>query len=118
MNVSKITREQFMIDVIETCVSIGLLIKQSPNKEKLIEYQHAPVSLFPTPYPAHLYHKVYDHQDPVGCLVSNLAANPQKMESLLSGFLKYDQFLADLVEVSKSYNLYACSDDPSVKKKV
>lgn len=55
-SVSKLTRRQFMVDCIETCATIGLLIKQSPDAQKQVEYQHAPISLFPTPYPVHLYH--------------------------------------------------------------
>ena len=108
-------------DAIETCSAISLLIKKNAgkaSKKELSEYQHAPVSLFPTPYPLHLYSKIYDLQRPMGSLVSSLTAHPEKIESILKDFLKYDQFLARLVEMSKAYNKYALSEDPEIRKKI
>ena len=93
-------------DIIETCSAIGLLIKQSSEADKLLEYQHAPISLFPTPYPRHIYEKVLGYQEPLGILVSKLVQKPKLIHELLAGFLQYDDFLARLVKVSKKYHAY------------
>ena len=74
-------------DVIEACSAIGLLIKQSADPDKLLEYQHAPISLFPTPYPLHIYNKVHDLQAPLGVLVSKLVCQPRPMVKILDNFL-------------------------------
>jgi len=50
--------------------------------------------------------------------VSNLTAKPNKISSILSSFLKYDAFLAQLVKLSDSYNDYARSDDAEKRKLV
>ena len=100
-------RKYFVEDVIEACSAKGLLIKKYPHKENLTDYQHAPISLFQTPYPASTYDKIYQFQKPMGLLVSALTSRPQKINALLENFLKYDKFLARLVEVSKKYNEYA-----------
>ena len=105
-----------MRDIIEACAATGLLIKKYPSvetKDKLISYQHAPISLFPTPYPLHIYKELLKVQEPVGCLVSNLVANPLLIHEILDQFLKYDPFLAKLVDLSKQYNKYALSEDES-----
>ena len=93
-------------DLVETCAVNACMIKKHPNLENLVEYQHAPISMFPTPYPFHIYKQVHNHQKPLGQLVGALAANPKKIEELLGGFLKYDSFLDDLVKVSKAYNKF------------
>ena len=61
---------------------------------------------------------MYGYQEPTGRLISNLAASPDKINDLLSGFLKYDPFLAKLVRVSNNYNKYALSNDQNERKKV
>ena len=71
---SQSLRHQVQVDAIEACVSSGCLIKKHPNMEQLTDYVHAPISLFRTPYPLHLYKPVYNHQHPLGILVSNLAS--------------------------------------------
>lgn len=89
------------------------MIKQSPSietPEKLITYQHAPMSLFPTPYPLHMFKSILNLQRPIGCLVSNLTSNPKMIHDLLESFLKYDPFLKKLVDMSKEYNKYALGD--------
>jgi hypothetical protein len=83
-------RKNLVQDLVETCSVNGCLIKKFPNVEKVTDYQHAPISMFPTPYPFHIYKLVHNHQQPLGRLVSNLAANPKKLEEILGGFLKYD----------------------------
>ena len=67
-------RKHFIEDVIETCTVSACLIKKYPNKEQLTEYIHAPISLFQTPYPLHMYRQVEAYQHPLGILVSNLTA--------------------------------------------
>jgi len=94
------------------------MIKQSADPAKLVEYQHAPVSLFPTPYPYHVYEQAYNYQAPLGMLVSSLAAKPKKIHSLLESFLKYDPFLERLVGVSKAFNEFALSENAEERKKV
>ena len=76
------------------------------------------MSLFPTPYPFHIYRHVYNQQKPIGCLVSNLAAQPDHIQSILSNFLKYDAFLERLVYLSKEFNKFATSSDEEARKKV
>jgi hypothetical protein len=105
-------------DLVETCAVNACMIKKHPNLENLVEYQHAPISMFPTPYPFHIYKQVHNHQKPLGQLVGALAANPKKIEELLGGFLKYDSFLDDLVKVSKAYNKFKQSEDAEERKKV
>ena len=39
-------REKLRTDIIETCAATGCLIKKYNTVENLIEYQHAPISLF------------------------------------------------------------------------
>ena len=75
--------EQLVTDAIETCAAIGLLIKQSPEPHAQVEYQHAPVSLFPTPFPYQAYEKLYGWQKPMGILVASLAAKPEKIHKIL-----------------------------------
>ena len=110
--------DHLVTDAIETCSAIGLLIKQSPSPSQPVEYQHAPISLFPTPFPYQAYEKIYGWQKPMGILVASLAARPDKIHKILSSFLKYDPFLARLVQLSKSFNEYASSKDPNIQRKV
>ena len=53
----------------------------------------------------------------MGELVASLAAKPDKIHQLLESFLKYDPFLARLVQLSKAYNEFAQSSDPEMVKK-
>ena len=108
-------------DIIEACSATGLQIKRYPSSstpEHLVCYQHAPISLFATPYPLHLYKHILKLQPQIGCLVSNLTASPKLIHKLLEGFLRYDPFLEKLVGVSKQYNKFALSDDAAERKKV
>jgi len=97
-------RKAFVEDVVEACGATGLLIKQKPGRADIVDYQHAPISLFPTPYPFHIYKEVYEQQLPIGCFVSSLSSQPDHIYSILKNFLKYDQFLERLVGLSKSFN--------------
>ena len=54
----------------------------------------------------------------MGVVVSDLACYPDKICSLLSNFLKYDSFLADLVKISQEFSKYAYSENPEERKKV
>ena len=80
-------RHQVMVDAIEACAASGCLIKKHPTQDQLTEYMHAPISLFPTPYPLHLYREVHNYQHPLGVLVSNLTSKPEMISSLLESFL-------------------------------
>ena len=48
-------RTKLIEDAIETMAATGCLIKKHANKQQLADYMHAPISLFPTPYPLHIY---------------------------------------------------------------
>lgn len=48
-------------DLVETCAVNGCMIKKYPKVEQVTDYQHAPISMFPTPYPFHIYKQVYSH---------------------------------------------------------
>ena len=111
-------RKTLVEDIVETCAATGCLIKKFPNKENLIEYQHAPISLFQTPYPLSIYKQVEAYQHPIGVLVSNLTAAPHKIGTILDSFLKYDQFLAQLVKIGREHYSYAKSDNPERRKLV
>lgn len=69
-NINQSFRKRLMMDAIETCASSSCLIKKHPNSDQLTDYQHAPISLFPTPYPFHIYKQVFNYQKPTGILVS------------------------------------------------
>lgn len=110
--------EALTTDLIEICSVYGLLIKQSSDRKKQLEYQHAPMSLFPTPFPIQAYEKIYAWQEDLGWLVSSLCSEPAKMHKILGSFLKYDPFLARLVQVSQRYNDYALSSSAEKRNKI
>jgi len=87
-------KKRVATDAIEACVASGCMVKKNACKEELTEYIHAPISMFPTPYPLHVFKQVYENSGPVGILVSNLISRPDNMYSILSSFLRYDTFLS------------------------
>ena len=79
-------RKIMIQDIIEACSANGLLIKTHPAIEtvqQLTAYHHAPISLYPTPFPLHLYKQMLQWQSPLGCLVSNLTAQPHLIHEIL-----------------------------------
>ena len=55
---SPLFREVIKTDVVEACAVDGLMIKQNTTWGDPA-YQHAPMTLFPTPYPLDLYNEAY-----------------------------------------------------------
>ena len=53
-------REEIVQDVIETCAVKGLMVKTVGSNDS-IEFNHAPISLFPTPFPAKHYKQAKDY---------------------------------------------------------
>ena len=54
----------------------------------------------------------------MGVLVSTLAAKSDQIHAILEPILKYDQFLADLVSISKEYRSFLKSDSEETRKQV
>ena len=91
-------------DVIESCAVQGLMVKHSPDSQET-RYNHAPISLFPTPYPIDMYREAVRLQYALGDLVSGIITKPQtNIHRLLANFSAKDEFLARLVNVSKAFN--------------
>ena len=76
-------RQRLILDGTEICSVVGCLLKKNATKDELTEYMPAPLNLFPTPFPFHLYKQIYLDQGPIGIAVSNLAANPELLWSQL-----------------------------------
>lgn len=91
-------------DVVEACPVQGLMIKRNTSKGDPT-YTHAPLSLFPTPYPLDIYRDVLSVQIPMGDLISGIVADPSKnIHGLLANFATKDAFMARLIGVSKEFN--------------
>ena len=56
-------------DVIETCAATGLMVKQNTTRGDP-NYHHAPLALFPTPYPLDMYKEAFNYQHAMGELMS------------------------------------------------
>ena len=52
-------------DVIECCPIIGLMVKENTVRAHPT-YVHAPLTLFPTPYPIDRYKEAIAYQQPMG----------------------------------------------------
>ena len=60
-----------MKDAVEVCMLKGLMVKSSSDNSSH-DYVHAPISLFPTPFPNNLYKEAIDFQIPLGVMISDL----------------------------------------------
>ena len=79
------------------------MIKHNCTKGDFM-YQHAPITLFPTPYPLDIYKKAYNLQHSMGELVAAIVADPERhIHGLLADFASKDPFLARLIGVSKAF---------------
>ena len=66
-------------------------------------YQHAPMTLFPTPYPIDIYKNAYNLQTAMGDLIGSIISNPRRnIHDLLANFASKDIFMARLINVSKA----------------
>ena len=78
-------RNEIITDAIETCATMGLMVKTSGDKDK-VEYNHAPVSLFPTPFPNKHYQEAKKNQRELSFMVNDLTRQPHKIHELLQYF--------------------------------
>ena len=90
-------------DVIEACPVTGLMIKENTQRGHP-SYIHAPMTLFPTPYPLDMYKKAHSLQASMGDLIGGIIADSrQNIHALLADFAAKDNFMAKLIEVSQAY---------------
>jgi len=76
-------------------------------------YKHAPISLFPTPYPIDIYKKALALQQPMGDLIGGIISNPAKnIHDLLASFAAKDAFMARLIDVSKVFAAQRSRGEP------
>ena len=47
-------------DVVETCAATGLMVKKNTTRGDP-NYHHAPLALFPTPYPVDMYKEAFSY---------------------------------------------------------
>ena len=79
------------------------MIKQNTIRGDPV-YTHAPMALFPTPYPLDIYSQAYHLQKPMGDLVGGIVADPvRNIHELLDDFATKDAFMARLISVSKAF---------------
>ena len=65
------------------------------------DYIHCPVSLFSTPYPARIFQTQLRLQPDVNEIVAGIVSSPeQHIHGKLSNFLKQDNFLLKLLQIS------------------
>lgn len=90
-------------NVTEVCPTLGLMVKSSET-HKDPNYVHAPVSLFPTPFPRDLFECTLAYQPVVGRLLGGLVGDPdQYIHGILYDFSKNDQFMQKLLSISKEF---------------
>ena len=90
-------------DVIETCPVIGLMIKENTERGTP-QYIHAPITLFPTPYPLDMYKKAIAYQEPMGEVVGGIVRDPVKnIHELLRDFSAKDEFMEKLLQISRAF---------------
>lgn len=78
--------ERIRIDAIESCATIGLMVKSNCEKGNHL-YNHAPLSLFPTPYPADLVHDLILKQMELTKIISGVIADPSNnINGILDSF--------------------------------
>ena len=91
-------------DVIECCPVTGLMIKQNTERGHPA-YIHAPLTLFPTPYPIDRYKEAIEYQKPMGQVLSGIVQDPeQNIHSLLKDFSSKDEFMTHLLRISRVFN--------------
>jgi hypothetical protein len=67
-------------------------------------YMHAPFSLFPTPYPKHLFEHAQHMQDHFCNLIADLISQPKLMVDMLHYFQEHDPLLKRLIDISVRFN--------------
>ena len=68
-------------------------------------YVHAPLTLFPTPYPIDRYKEAIAYQQPMGQVVSGIVKDPeQHIHTLLKDFAEKDDFMKRLLKISRVFN--------------
>jgi len=74
------------------------------TEKKDARFIHAPMTLFPTPYPMTHFKKAFNYQIPLGTLIANIVRDPrQNIHKILAEFSKVDHFMARLIEVSEAF---------------
>jgi len=90
-------------DVVEACPTTGLMIKHNCTRGDFL-YQHAPMTLFPTPYPIDIYKEAYHLQSSMGDLMSAIVSDPERnIHNLLGEFATKDAFMSKLIGVSEAF---------------
>ena len=90
-------------DVIEASPVEGLMVKQNTTRGDH-RYTHAPMSLFPTPYPLDMYKQGYRMQTAFGELIAGMISRPQEnIHQILGGFAEHDHFMQRLLTVSETF---------------
>lgn len=64
-------------DVVELCAVSGLMVKQNTIRGDP-RYTHAPLAVFPTPYPEDMYSEAYSYQTALGELMCSIVGNPAR----------------------------------------
>lgn len=107
---------------METCSAIGLMVKTTTNKCRgkcccgpncqCFLYNHVPLSIFPMPFPADIWHDAAIKQQDISELIASLIAKPLAyIHGTLDSFSKFDKFMARLMEVSSKFNAQLVRQD-------
>mmetsp|Transcript_30449 Transcript_30449/g.40497 ORF Transcript_30449/g.40497 Transcript_30449/m.40497 type:complete len:90 (+) Transcript_30449:148-417(+) len=76
-------------------------------------YHHAPLALFPTPYPLDMYKEALSYQHALGELICGIIERPRSnIHALLTDFAKNDEFMSRLLEVSKAFTEQKARGEP------
>ena len=96
--------------MIETCAVKGLLVK-STNDPSQVEYNHAPISLFSTPFSLKHYQQAKDLQPHLGVMINDLVSQPHYMYDILQYFKKHDELMQKMLLISEEFNRQEIKQD-------
>ncbi|CDW80919.1 glutathione synthetase [Stylonychia lemnae] len=76
---------------------------KSNTKADSVEYNHAPISLFPTPFPSVHYLGAQNLQSHLGVMINDLVRKPDQIHDILQYFKLHDELMQKMLKVSEAY---------------
>ncbi|KAI9300522.1 glutathione synthase [Cunninghamella echinulata] len=101
--ISPVELEQLKLEVIDWALSHGLIVRPTFEKQQYFEKNaaviHAPLSLYPTPFPRAEFYKAKELQVPWNTLIHHMSKDDLLIKEIMENLAQVDDFMKRLYDI-------------------